>query len=270
MFSTKPLLAGAVACAFLAGCAGVSQSSAPSSTLPQFAAVRPAASLGSLGVIPESSAKKGVGVWGVSVIDSVYVELGSNPVACSGPPSACNAYAVQKSFKANLTTSDSYGSASLKSTTALGNISANGVAASSGKGEVSSGSAANSGWEDTFTITSKTLAPGTPVSFTAALAVTSKPFDCTSSGGASLSIGSFSGMSFADMCGSAPPPVLTATINGTVGSYFSDGVGFYLSVGAGTPYAAGRFASGTIKAVYHLTPVTPGASYITASGKKYP
>lgn len=214
--------------------------------------------------------KKGSGQWGVSVVDSAYVENGSNPIACSGPPSACNAYVTKKILRSNLSTSDAYGSASTKSVTALGTLLADGKARSSGKGQQSSGSGDGIGWEDTFTVTSKTLPPGTYVSLTATLEVTGNRFECTSSGGATLTVASlYSGLSYEEYCASSPAPVLTSTFTSTVGSSFTDGVGLILTVDAGTEYGAGKFAAGPFTATYHLDSNTPGAKYITASGKSY-
>jgi len=66
-----------------------------------------------------------------------------------------------------------------------------------------------------------------------------------------------------------PPPVLTATVNTTIGATFTDGVAadLYLDVGN---FSVGGKISGAFKVTYHLVPVTSGASYITASGKQYP
>lgn len=217
-------------------------------------------------------AKKGPGTFGLSVADSVYVENGSNPESCSGPVSFCNEWVPDHLLKASLHTSDGFGSASLKSTAELGTLTGSGKAVSAGLGSTSSGASVNIAWEDAFTVTSKTLAPGTPVSFQASIQVAGKSFVCTPSGTAGVSIATIGaeGLLFEELCGSSPPPVLTGIINSQVGSGFPDGVNLYMFVDAGIEYGAGRLAAGPFTVTYHLQPITPGASYITASGRIYP
>ncbi len=254
------------AAVLFAACSGSGSSS--SGVLPSGVA---ASAPGGLERSPESAAKKGSGPWGLSLIDTVYVEGGSNPYTCSGPPSGvCNAYVEKRVLKDSLTTSDAYGSASLKSTTTLGTLTGSSRAASSGKGEQSSTTSVNIGWEDTFTVTSKTLPPGTPVSFTATLEVVGKPFHCSTFGSGELSISSQSGLSFEDFCASTPPPVLTVAINAAVGGHFTDGVGLTFDTTAGGVDHGGQFGSELPKITYHLAVTTHGASYVTASGAKYP
>ena len=225
---------------------------------------------GSLGIHPPVMPKKGQGAWGLSVDDGAAVEGGSNPVACSGPPSACNAYVEKQILRDALSTSSGFGAAWAKSTTALGSLTGFAKAESSGKGTSSAIGDVNIGWEDTFTITSKTLPKGTPVSLTATLKVTGPAFVCTATGYASLGVSSINtGLSYDEYCSSSPPPVLTATVNGTVGASFTDGIGMYLYAQAGTSYNGGKIAAGSFKAIYRLDPVTTGVSYKTASGKSY-
>ncbi len=214
--------------------------------------------------------KKGQGAWGLSVDDGAAVEGGSNPIACSGPPSACNAYVEKHILTDSLSASSGFGAASAKSTTALGSLTGLTKAESSGKGTSSAIGDVNIGWEDTFTITSKTLPKGTPVSLTATLQVKGPAFVCTATGYASLGVSSMNtGLSYDEYCSSTPPPVLSATVHGTVGASFTDGIGMYLYAQAGTSYKGGKIAAGSFKATYHLDPATAGVSYKTASGKSY-
>jgi len=194
-----------------------------------------------------------------------------NPEGCSGPPSACNEWVPKKSLTKAVTTSSYYGSASLKTTTALGTLIGSGKADQTGHADQSTVAYTYTGWEDMFTITSGSLSYGSPVSFTATLAVTGPAIQCSATQFEQVGFSTtHSGLSFDEACGSSPPPVLTATVNTTVGATFSEGTNLGLYLQAGAPYTGGKINSGTYKAVYHLDPITSGATYSTASGKQYP
>lgn len=226
-----------------------------------------AAPLTNLRTIPA----KGTGVWGVAVGDFLYVEGGSNPSGCSGPPSNCSAWAQTKSLTNTGSSMSQYGSASFATTAALGKLLASGKAVSTGMDVQSATVQANVYWEDTFTIKSSTLPPGTPVSLKATLAVTPTKVHCTKTGFINVGAAtSYSGLSVSELCSSSPPPVLTATINTSVGATFTDTGYLSLYLQAGTGSGGGKIGSGGFyKATYHLDPITSGAKYITASGKSY-
>jgi hypothetical protein len=225
------------------------------------------ASLSAHGVMPDAPAKKGQGPWGLYYKNSVYVQGGSNLSACTGIGSSCTYIRHRAPLKNALSTASADGSASLESTSALGSLSGSGKAHLV-YGVPSALAYVLIGFQDTFTITSKTLPPGAPVSLTATLQVTGK-FTCNPEAIASVAIGSYySGLSFSEMCASSPPPVLTATVNTSVGASFTDGLELALDVDAGQG-APGKLNSGPFKATYHLDPITKGASYITATGTSY-
>ncbi|MGA8533721.1 MAG: hypothetical protein WB615_06400, partial [Candidatus Tumulicola sp.] len=99
-----------------------------------------------------------------------------------------------------------YGSASFATTAALGKLLASGKAVSTGMDVQSATVQANVYWEDTFTIKSSTLPPGTPVSIKATLAVTPTKVHCTQRGDISVGAStSFSGLSVSESCSSSPP-----------------------------------------------------------------
>lgn len=219
-------------------------------------------------------AKQGTGAFGVAVFDYLGIEGSSdpNPVACSGPPSDCDIYVPKKKLKDSIKTSHYYGSGWVKTTTALGSLTASAFASEAGKGQQSSLAAANIAAEDTFTITSKTLPAGTPVRFTASIQITGCTVPCKASGTGAMWLGistSYSGLSFTEDPSSSPTPVLSATLNTTVGAQFTDALSLTLSLDAGGEYIPGKVSSGTQKVVYHLDPITSGASYVTASGESY-
>jgi hypothetical protein len=209
--------------------------------------------------------------WGVSVEEVLNVLDAGNPYGCSGPPSACNEWVPKKSLNRAVTTSSYYGSASLKTTTALGTLSGSGKAVQTGHADQSTVAYTYTAWEDVFTITSGSLSSGSPVSFTATITVTGPAIQCSATQYESVGFStSYSGLSFQELCGSSPTPVLTATVNTTVGATFNESALFGLYLQAGAPYTGGKINSGTYKAVYHLDPITSGATYSTASGKQYP
>ncbi|MGA8533057.1 MAG: hypothetical protein WB615_02985, partial [Candidatus Tumulicola sp.] len=109
------------------------------------------------------------------------------------------------------------------------------------------------------------------VSLKATLAVTPTKVHCTKTGFINVGAAtSYSGLSVSELCSSSPPPVLTATINTSVGATFTDTGYLSLYLQAGTGSGGGKIGSGGFyKATYHLDPITSGAKYITASGKSY-
>ena len=250
----------------LAACS--SNGSPGGNNIPSGIATTPLANIQTSRPVP---AKKGHSGWGVSVLEVLNVLDAGNPEGCSGPPSACNAWVPKKSLKKAVATSSYYGSASLKTTTALGTLIGSGKAVQTGHADQSTVAYTYTGWEDVFTITSGSLSYGSPVSFTATLTVTGPAIQCSTTQFESVSFSTtYSGLAFEEACGSSPAPVLTATINTTIGATFSESTMFGLYLQAGAPSNGGRVNSGTFKFIYHLNPITSGASYKTASGKQYP
>lgn len=217
--------------------------------------------------------KKGGGAFGVSVEDGIDVEGAGNPSACSGPPSnpsTCGEFVAKKDLKDHVSTSSAYGSASVKTITALGSLTASAKASEAGKGQQSSLADAVIASEDTFTITSTALPAGTPASFTASIQVSGPAIPCSTGGSSSLSIGtSHTGLSFDENCNSSPTPILSVRVDTTVGAQFTDEMYLELGVDAGGDYFPGKLSTGTLNVTYHLDPITSGASYVTASGESY-
>lgn len=123
-------------------------------------------------------------------------------------------------------------------------------------------------WGDTLTITSNTLAPGTPVMFQATIefhrAITGSGLGVVNA----LVSGPF-GLSISDS--RATPNAqqsATTVVHTTVGSQIS--IFSTLSVNASGSVAPGQASGGSVDAfntsTFTLTPITPGASYSTASG----
>lgn len=223
---------------------------------------------------PVRNAKRGAGVYGLSVIDGLSVTASNDPTACSAkPPAVCNDWVPLRILRNSLSTSSAYGSASLATITGLGSLTGSGQAADNAKAQQSSVASMAIAWEDSFTVTSssKTLPAGSTVKFTAIVDVTGPRVRCSAASGVGLSIfTSGTGEDVNIPCGSSPARVTVSHFTTTVGATFLDGRTLVLSGDAGTAQMAGTAATGTYTVVYHLRSDTSGASYITASGESYP
>ena len=243
--------------ALLTACANSDSSSVP---------LRVSAPLAGIGA--QAVPKKGSGSWDISVYDDADVPGLPEKVVCTENSSDVCSPVEKKDVKSSGSISDSSGSASFKTTAQLGNLV--GSAKASGIAGPSSQARAQLASADTFTITSSTLPYGTPVSFKATMDVTPAKVHCKTA--AVINFGAnttTSGLSIDELCSSSPPPVLTATVNTTVGAVFTDQVAadLYLDV---ANFSVGGSIGGAYKVTYHLDSLTSGVSYITASGKQYP
>jgi hypothetical protein len=207
--------------------------------------------------------------WDIAVYDYADVPGLPEKLVCTESPSGTCEPVQKKDLKSSGSLSDSSGSTSFNTTTQLGSLVGSAKASLGMPGPSAQASAENASL-DTFTITSSTLPYGTPVSFKATIDVTPPTVHCRTAAlinfGASTT---YSGLSDEELCSSSPPPVLTATVNTTVGATFTDQVAadLYLDVGN---FSVGGKISGAFKVTYHLDRITSGASYLTASGKQYP
>lgn len=257
--ATLQPLAAVVAAMLLAACANSGRSN-----LPLQAVGAPLS-----GNRAEAVPKKGAGTWDVAVYDYADVPGLPEKLVCTESPTGSCSPVQKKDVKSSGSLSDSSGSASFKTTVQLGNLVGSGKAALA-VGGPSAQTMDEVASSDTFTITSRTLPYGTPVSFQAKIGVTPAVVHCKTAAlinfGASTT---YSGLSDEELCASSPPPVLTATVNTSVGATFTDEVDADLYLDAGNFSFLGKI-SGAFKVTYHLDPITSGASYITASGKQYP
>jgi hypothetical protein len=147
--------------------------------------------------------------------------------------------------------------------------SANFAASSSSSGPfVGSNGFGQAWWGDTLTITSSTLAPGTPVMFEATINF-HRVISGTGLGVVTALVNGPFGLAISDSR-ATPNPVqsVSTVVNTTVGSQIS--IFSTLSVGASGSVAPGQSSSGSIDAfntsTFMFTPITEGASYSTASG----
>ena len=235
-----------------------------------------------------------IGPWGVSFGDTAAGQFSNeNPVHCSTPatPGNCNGY-VQKYFLADALTvtgtdpvSGATDSARLNDFSTLGLLMGQVTArASIGsyEGVIQNSGASGAiiiGWEDTFAITGSSAMPaGTPVTFTGTLSVVDSNPAVSCAAGATLIEATMSGLSPGDFSiedcsgsifGFPSPPVGTSSLNTTVGSTITLIGALDVSTGASTFDANDANYTGRVTAVFHLDPVTPGASYTTASGRTY-
>jgi hypothetical protein len=218
--------------------------------------------------IGAQAVEEGFRLMDISVYD--YAEVPGLPekLVCTENSSRICSPVEKKDLKSSGSISDSSGSGSFKTTVQLGSLvgsaKATGIAGPSTQARAQLASA------DTFTITSSTLPFSTPVSFKATMDVTPAKVHCKTAGLINFAASTTtSGLSIDELCSSSPPPVLTATVNTTIGAVFTDQVAadLYLDVGN---FSVGGAIGGAFKVTYHLDPITSGASYITASGKQYP
>jgi hypothetical protein len=245
--------------ALLSACANSGSSSVPSGV-----AGAPLSGIRA-GAVP----KKGSGAWDIAVYDYAYVPGLPEKLVCTESPSGSCSPVKKKDLKSSGSLSDSTGSASFKTTIQLGSLVGSAKAGLGIPGP-SAGASDELASADTFTITSSTLPYGTPVSFKATIDVTPAAVHCKTAALINFAASTtYSGLSDQELCSSSPPPVLTATVNTSVGAMFTDQVAanLYLDVGN---FSVGGTIGGAFKVTYHLDPITSGASYVTASGKQYP
>lgn len=262
-----------------------------SGTVPQGGATTASATSHSIPARTPVAPSRVSGPWGVSVGDMVNASYGQSKMTCSTPSGGiCNGLVQQKSFKDALSTSgSSYGgahdSSSLAANAALGalkgDVSAAATTGIEGSEIVPAGASGtvNIQWEDTFLATSSTLPSGTPVTFSAQMNVASNPkITCNAiESGEIYAVvtGTSPTLALLDDCsgttfGPAYPPVLSSEVNTNIGSTFTmagslDVVASVDSSGA----SSGSEKTREVTAEFYLDPVTPGASYRTASGKSY-
>jgi hypothetical protein len=126
-------------------------------------------------------------------------------------------------------------------------------------------------WGDTLTITSNTLASGTPVMFEATITF-HRAISGSGLGVVNALVSGPFGLSINDSRATPNPVQSVSTIvHTTVGSSIS--ISSTLSVGASGSVAPGQSSSGSIDAfntsTFMFIPITEGASYSTASGVQF-
>jgi hypothetical protein len=221
-----------------------------------------------LGISPEP--RKGPGVYGVGFEDQVAID---------GVSKYDSEFVKKEEVEDRLSFSRSNSSVKLVATAALGSLTGSSTII---RRVVGAYAVTAITWEDTFTITSKKLKANTPVNFKATLKIDGKPVACMGNGSGyfwavdELSITTRDwGLEYVSQCG-PPQEVLKATVKTYVGASFTESGTFDTTVGV-DPYNSScpsckpdfKYESGPVTATYHLDPITPGASYITASGKSY-
>lgn len=164
-------------------------------------------------------------------------------------------------------------SASADNLTEVGKIHGSASVSASSSGPAGGGNADVQGfWTDTVTITSSTLANGTPVSFLATIVLHST---ITGSGTGAHAYAYLNGPFGLNVTNdiSAPHYELTAstTVNTTVGATLSLSSSLTLHADAGgiAPFNLNPSVIAENTAYFKLDPITAGASYSTASGVTY-
>lgn len=154
-----------------------------------------------------------------------------------------------------------------------GTVQAFGSSTSASGGASASASAS---WADTITITSDTLSPGTPVSFLATLTLHRTVFANSgihSTATASAKATGPFGLSLLDSSVSPNPTVSISTVvNTTVGAVLNATSTLELATsmsGDFSPFGAGASASVGDNSGFTFMPITPGASFSTASGATF-
>ena len=160
-------------------------------------------------------------------------------------------------------------SASANVLTEIGAVHGSAAFSASSNGPAGGANASAQGqWSDTITITSNTLASGTPVTFLATISL-----HRTISGTPPASVSAFVngpfGLTLTDTLASPNAAQSVSTIvNTTIGSVMSATSTLSLSAGAGAiaPFSLSGSVLAENTALFSFKPITPGASYTTASG----
>jgi hypothetical protein len=153
--------------------------------------------------------------------------------------------------------------------TEIGQVHGSATIAVSSTGPAGGANATAQGqWSDTITITSDTLQSGTPVSFLATILLHRTITGAPPATASAFVNGPF-GLSLTDSLASPNATESVSTIiSTTIGQVLTATSTLTLSAGGGgiAPFGMSGSAFAENTAVFHLVPITPGASYSTASG----
>lgn len=154
----------------------------------------------------------------------------------------------------------------------IGSLHGSVMVQASSSGPAGGGSAnSQTFWSDSLTITSPTLPNGAPVSFLATIFL-HRTITGNGNSSAFASVTGPFGLNLTDMR-SAPNPVqsVSTIVNTTVGSVLSATSSLNLHADAGglAPFSMSVSVLAENTAVFQFEPITPGASYLTASGVRF-